>query len=623
MMQSTSLLTSLTQQNLLSPAQATEAAHLSKEWKTSLPRTLLAMGVLNGLTIYRALAENLQLPFVDLHKHAPDEALLEYSQREHYHRWMVIPWKQQDGVTYLACSEPSAMLSHWANHHYGIGHYALVITSPHDIQEMLSHHFAQEDDALAREHLWQYAPDSSAKQLLASWSWTDWWIPLTLIMLSFYASPHYSLLGVLAVANLFYITALSVKLGLFLIGRKAFCNAAASQSITKRKQSELPVYTLLVPLYKETAILKKLTNALLALDYPKAKLDIKLIVENDDTLTIEAIKALKCRRIFEIIKVPYSLPRTKPKACNYALQFARGEYVTIYDAEDVPDPQQLKKALWTFEQSDENTVCVQARLNYFNRKENWLTQLFSLEYAGLFDFLLWGVEKLNIPIPLGGTSNHFKIEALRTLYAWDPYNVTEDADLGIRIAKHGWKVTVMDSLTLEEAPITLGAWIRQRSRWIKGHLQTYLVHMRKPLALWKRLGTLGFFGFQFFLGAPCLIFIISPILLLLWAIGMSGLLPVSDTVELPAFFAWVLPVSSSIFAIGIITQALFALWVVMTRKWYDMWFAVLLFPFYWILHSIASFRALWQLFHRPHYWEKTDHGITRVESDDMLEQQPE
>ncbi len=608
---SNSLVAYLLEHKLLSHEQADKATALSNQWKTPLPRTLLAMGILDSLTLYQALAKSLNTPFINLkHQHC-DDSLFNYQLRADYHRLHTIPVYKKEGITTLVCTQPTDDITQWANKHYG-DDWQLAITSPYDIDEALSKAFIKEDDVVARDSLWRRQPDASAKELMVGLKWRDWWLVILLCSFGVYASPAYSLFVIFGFANLFYISTLAVKLGLFAIGASAFKKRRELQGITALSPQDLPIYTLLVPLYKENAVLKKLTDALFAIDYPKAKLDIKLIVEEDDTVTIDAIKALKCRRIFEIIRVPFSLPRTKPKACNYALQFARGEYVTIYDAEDVPDSQQLKKALWTFEQASDDTVCVQARLNYFNRKENWLTRLFSLEYAGLFNFLLWGVEKLNIPIPLGGTSNHFKMHALKTLYAWDPYNVTEDADLGIRVAKHGWKVTVMDSLTLEEAPVSLNAWIKQRSRWIKGHMQTYLVHMRKPITLWRKLGTVGFFGFQFFLGAPCLIFLISPILWVLWLIGLAGLMPEGNSF-FPPSMEWVIPFSITIFFGGLALQMLFAIWVVIERKWWDMWPSVLLFPFYWLLHSVASFRALWQLFKRPHYWEKTTHGVTKIE----------
>ena len=181
--------------------------------------------------------------------------------------------------------------------------------------------------------------------------------------------------------------------------------------------------------------------------------------------------------------VPPSHPQTKPKACNFALRFARGEYLVVYDAEDRPEPDQLRKVVATFRRSPPNTACLQCRLNYYNVNENWLTRMFTLDYALWFDQMLPGLERLGMPIPLGGTSNHFRIDVLRELHAWDPFNVTEDADLGIRLGQKGYRVGIVDSTTFEEASCRAGQWMRQRSRWMKGYMQTLLVHTRRPLHL--------------------------------------------------------------------------------------------------------------------------------------------
>jgi len=383
-----------------------------------------------------------------------------------------------------------------------------------------------------------------------------------------------------------------------------------NQKHLKIDDKDLPVYTILVPLYKETRVLQKLTNAIRSLDYPKSKLDVKLIVEEDDTDTVKAIKDLKCERFFEIIEVPFSLPRTKPKACNYAMQFAKGEYITIYDAEDIPDPLQLKKVLYTFYNDSKDIKCVQCKLNYFNREENLLSKLFAIEYSTLFDFLLFGLEALKIPIPLGGTSNHFRKSTLDKLMGWDPYNVTEDADIGIRIAQKGWRCKIIDSTTFEECPIKAGAWIRQRSRWIKGHLQTYFVHMQNPMQLYKKTGLIGFMGIQFFLGAPVLIFLLSPIMWGLFVCFVTGLLQLPP--DMPDRFYILMDYSMLMLATGFSLQWLQAAVAVRKNKWQNMGKAVMSFPFYWFLHSVASFKALWQLITNPFYWEKTSHGETSI-----------
>ena len=193
---------------------------------------------------------------------------------------------------------------------------------------------------------------------------------------------------------------------------------------------------------------------------------------------------------FDVIKVPVSYPRTKPKACNYGLQFAKGKYITIYDAEDRPAMDQLKLVVAKFAISDSNVACIQAKLNYYNREENYLTKLFAIEFSLLFEYVMLGLKKLDMPIPLGGSSNHFIREKLEELGGWDAFNVTEDADLGIRLHHRGYQTELIDSITLEESPISMHAWLVQRARWIKGHVLTSLVHLRQSNKL-KRIDIIG------------------------------------------------------------------------------------------------------------------------------------
>ncbi len=559
-------------------------------------------------TLYKKIAKFEGLAFADLRKNPCDKELLSPEMRDKYLNLQAIPWKKKNDITVIATSEITAGLKKWANKQYK-GKYIFAITTPFDINHSINSIFASENDFEAREKLWQMRPECSAKEPMSRKDIYMFMIIIILILIVAAIYPIPALAVSFVVTAFFYNMTILFKSILLIIGHIAAKEAEKNSIALDVKDKDLPVYTILVPLYKEERTLDKLTSSIMALDYPKSKLDVKLIVEADDEMTINAIKELRPSRIFEMIIVPYSLPRTKPKACNYALRFARGEYVTIYDAEDIPDPDQLKKVLYKFKHSPKNLVCVQARLNYFNRSENLLTRMFAIEYSILFDFMLFGLEKVNIPIPLGGTSNHFRTEMLRELYGWDPYNVTEDADLGLRISQNGWKCGIIWSLTKEEAPISLWAWIKQRTRWIKGHMQTYLVHMRSPISLYKKLGFVSFMGMQFFLGASTIIFLISPVMWLVWGLFMSGIVRLD--VDIPAWFDAMLDLSVTGLFIGIFLQIIFAVSAILKNNWKDMQPYSLVFPFYWVLHSIASFRALWQLIKCPHYWEKTTHGVSK------------
>ena len=261
-------------------------------------------------------------------------------------------------------------------------------------------------------------------------------------------------------------------------------------SKTSKRRRDFPHYSILLPVYKETAVIQKLIHSITKIEYPKTKLQVLIVVEETDIDLRRALHSMhSLPHFFYVIYVPDSFPKTKGKACNYALQYVKGEYVTIYDAEDVPCAQQLLYAVQKFEESDNLLACVQARLNFFNKDENTLTAIFSLEYYKQFNYLFPAFISLGFPIPIGGSSNHFRTQVLKDIGGWDAYNVTEDAELGYRLAKSGYRIEMMDSDTLEEAPINCRTWINQRTRWIKGHLVTYFKHIRdlKLYALLFRL----------------------------------------------------------------------------------------------------------------------------------------
>jgi cellulose synthase/poly-beta-1,6-N-acetylglucosamine synthase-like glycosyltransferase len=244
----------------------------------------------------------------------------------------------------------------------------------------------------------------------------------------------------------------------------------------------------MVALYREAAVAEQLISSLKRLDWPAVLLDIKLVCEADDHETITALNALALGPCFEIVEVPPCNPRTKPKALTYALAAARGEYLAIYDAEDRPHPQQLREAYARFQTSPAEVACLQAPLIITNAKESWISALFSLEYSGLFRGLLPMLAGSRMPLPLGGTSNHFRTETLLAVGGWDPFNVTEDADLGLRLYRLGYRADVIVRQTLEDAPTAIRVWMAQRSRWFKGWLQTWLVLMRHPRRLARQMG---------------------------------------------------------------------------------------------------------------------------------------
>jgi len=394
-----------------------------------------------------------------------------------------------------------------------------------------------------------------------------------------------------------------------------------ADELASLSDEELPLYTILLPMYKEPEVAHKIVSAALSLDYPQDKLDVILLLEEDDKETQKVLEGVELPGCVRKLVVPHSQPKTKPKACNHGLAAAKGKYVVIYDAEDRPEPDQLKKAVAAFKHLPDNVVCLQAKLNYYNPRQNWLTRWFTMEYTVWFDLFLPGLHALGVPIPLGGTSNHFKKDALVQLGGWDPFNVTEDCDLGIRLYKHGFKTKVIDSTTFEEANSRLGNWIRQRSRWVKGYIQTHFVHTRRfPLgmpSLW-RLGIRGYLSFLLTVGGLSLMLLLNPIywgialayVLKPWQMWYENYVDAAQTVLDP----WSV-VSQIFWYISVALVAANGVFILVNvlgcirRKLYDLIPLALISPIYWIFISIAAWKGFLQLFWKAHFWEKTLHGL--------------
>jgi hypothetical protein len=388
--------------------------------------------------------------------------------------------------------------------------------------------------------------------------------------------------------------------------RPSIDTAIHHRSVT---DAALPRYSAMVALYRESAILPDLVAAMAALDYPSAKLEVLLVLEASDTETLAAVAALDLPGNIRPVVVPEKGPRTKPKALNYALELVTSPYVVVYDAEDIPEPDQIRRALAAFAEGGADVACVQARLGIHNARQGWLPRQFALEYAAQFDGLLPALDRLGLPIPLGGTSNHFRVDRLKAVGGWDPYNVTEDADLGFRLARAGHRTMTIASTTWEEAPIRLGSWIKQRTRWLKGWMQTYLVHMRQPARTRRELGWRGWLALHGLIGGMMLSTLVHPICLagIAYQVASGGLLVASDSTAQRVLIGIAL-LNLVLGYASAMTAGAIAAW---RRGWRRTSLAALAMPLYWQLVSIASYRALYQLFRAPHLWEKTAHGHSR------------
>ncbi len=598
----------LIEHGLITVSQVDEAAGLASSWGAGLTDVLLARSWIEPATYYQSLADRFGLRYFSIRSEEPDRTLLEESEVADYTRMLTLPWRKEKGRIVVATARPGPETILYVRQRWGRD-AKLVVTSKFDILWVLQNVFSEEYSRRAVFELAERDPDMSAQTVFTMAQILFAWGLVTALALGFALVPITTLIGINVVMSVFY-------LGNFIFKGVLIWAGGTSQEARSReidaavrmlRDDDLPIYTVLVPMFKEPDVLPILVAALRKLDYPTARLDIKIVLEEGDTDTIEAALALGLEGIFEIIRVPPSKPQTKPKACNYALRFARGEYLVIYDAEDKPEPDQLKKVVVAFRQAPENIACIQCRLNYYNRNENWLTRLFTLDYSLWFDMMLPGLEALRIPIPLGGTSNHFKMDVLRELRAWDPFNVTEDADLGIRMTQKGYGVRLVDSTTYEEANVSQRNWVRQRSRWIKGYMQTFLVHTRRPLHLYRSIGPLGVLGFVFFIGGTMLSGLLNPVfwgIFAFWALtGTAGF----DTVFPPVIL------SIALFNLLVGNGILIFLMMLapFRRRWLELVPYSLTVIWYWALMSVAAWKGAWQLVTKPFYWEKTTHGISK------------
>lgn len=575
-------------------------------WGCRFGVAAFAEGAVSPSGLAEALSESENLVLADLIADPPDPSLCREEDIDLYLRSLFLPWRRKGEAIVVACADPSSATRAAISDRYG-PRALLAVTSKFDIVWTVQWLFY---DRLAKDAAYaldERAPEISARQVMTRAQFRIIAACTVSIVTAFSVAPVLSLAVLLTAVGIVYAANIVLRVLLFAAaGWREKGHAISKHELAAFNDRELPAFTIIAPLYREAHMVGPLVRALKALDYPSAKLDIKIVLEEDDTETIAAAKAARLDGRFEILRVPLGSPRTKPRACNYALRFARGAFTVIYDAEDRPEPDQLKKAAAAFRSAPSSVACFQARLNVYNANENWLTRMFALEYAAWFDFLLPGLARLGIPIPLGGTSNHFRTQVLRDVGGWDAFNVTEDADLGIRLSRRGLCAVPLDSTTYEEAVPKLRGWIRQRSRWIKGYMQTTLVHLRRPSHFSRTAGFGPFAGFVLFVGGAAATNLLGPVvwaLALLLAFGESETLlgPYGGEVAATSYF-------SLIAGNGLLT--LLAMLAPLKRGWWHLApYGASVF-FYWFLISAAAYKALWQLASCPFYWEKTDHGVS-------------
>lgn len=578
-----------------------EAKFAARRYSTTIQEEFLASGTLKEQEHFRQLAKELELQFLD----QIDPNLVvrsEYIDILLRRRGPLRITNQETIKTVIAPSIPEAMRlkEHLARRPELRGKF--MIASTHTIRRTVWCLGKNERVKNTVRNLPENMPEMSAQRLLTSWQSFALGFALSCIIFFASTSTGIAMTAFHAFLSLLYLSSNLLKLSaaLFTTHKTSPLNIAADENL-------LPVYTVLVALYDEAPIAQQLILALDRLNWPKSKLDIKLVCEEKDIETIQALKAAKPGPQFEIIEVPDLKPRTKPKALQYALHGVRGDFIVIYDAEDVPNPDQLREAFSTFSKSDHTLACLQAPLVISNAPKNWLTALFGIEYSGLFRRLIPLLSYFGLPIPLGGTSNHFRRSALEAVGGWDPCNVTEDADLGIRLYRRGYHTGALRRPTLEHAPEGVDIWVKQRTRWLKGWMQTWFVFMRQPFGMTAQNKLVGFLSLQIIIAGMLIAALAHPFAYLF--VAHTIFTGVQYGVGAITNFDKVL-FSIDIFnLLGSYVIFFLAGWHAfiplerrdIKRRW------LLMIPFYWLLMSWAAWRAVTQLPTQAHKWEKTPH----------------
>ena len=561
-----------------------------------LSDVLLAERMVSEADLAATLALHWQVEHADLVATPPDVRLIDALGPEVCLRFGLLPWRRAGSETVVATSRPQDFEEQRARLTEALGPVRFAVASEQVIHEALKR--------LRQRHLARAAETrvDAEESCRGAFGLRLAWIILALTGVA----AAYAVLA--PVATLWAMTGWAVVSLVFSSALKAVAAVASANRPPPTARNQLtsiapsPTVSLLVPLFSESAIAGRLIQRLSRLDYPRELLDICLVVEEDDSITQDAVAATRLPPWMRQIVVPRGTPQTKPRALNYALGFCRGSIVGVYDAEDEPDPGQIHAVVESFDQSGPEVACLQGVLGFYNADRNWITRCFAIEYATWFRVVLPGFARLGLVVPLGGTTLFFRRNILEKLGAWDAHNVTEDADLGVRLSRHGYRTELLTTQTLEEATCEPWRWIKQRSRWLKGYAMTYAVHMRAPRRLWRELGAMRFLGVQIVFLGTLSQFVLAPVLWSFWLF----------TFGLPHFAAH-LPTGLAILfavlfgaseAISLATSGL-AVWRPGHRRLLP-W--IVLQHVYFTLGTVAVYKALWEAVSAPYFWDKTEHG---------------
>jgi glycosyltransferase XagB len=581
------------------PEHLARALSLRDRQDVRLGDILLANDWVVEADLMAALAHQWAAQIVDLLAIPPDVRLLDRFGADFCLAEGMIPWRRNGSAIVIATARPEDFSRLRARLPLDCGPVIMALAPERDIHAAL---VAARQTSLTRRAEARVAPHESCRSLDGARIGRQVALPLAAFAMLAVVAPS------AAFAVLFSWAVLSL---LFSSGFKAlaFANSLRHHFNPPPQNpplaiARLPIVSVMVPLFHEDDIAPRLINRLEKLDYPRELLDVLLVVEEDDHRTRTALAASRLPRWMRVISVPDGPIRTKPRALNYALDFCRGSIIGVYDAEDAPEPNQLRAVVHRFHERGPEVACLQGILDFYNSSHNWLSRCFAIEYAAWFRVTLPGIARLGYVVPLGGTTLFFRRKVLEELGGWDAHNVTEDADLGLRLARHGYRTELIETVTEEEPNARMIPWIKQRSRWLKGFAMTWAVHMRDPALLWRQLGAKRFIGVQIlFLGCVSQ-YALAPVLWSFWALALGFGHPMQGFLPKSAILA-----CSALFVLAELLNYTVGLWAVRGPKHRHLSIWVPGLHLYFPIGALAAYKALWEMARRPFFWDKTCHGV--------------
>lgn len=591
-----SLAVTLLREGLITGDQMMQALSVQARRNGQLVDILLSQRFIPRDLLFAALARHWNTSLVSFENLRPDVRLIDRVGGNFCLRHQILPLQSGGGATVIATSRPEEFRRHRDRLTTLFGPVAMVVAKPEGIEASV---LRLRGKSLAAQAESRVAPGESCRTLAGP----NMVRSLLMALLAAFALLLTMPKLLLWAATLWALGTLCLSTGLKILAAVATARSRRQTDRPAALVARLPVVSVMVALYREADIAPRLIRRLGRLNYPHELLDIVLVVEAEDNLTRNALARSDLPSWMRVVVVPDGRLKTKPRALNFALDHCRGTIIGVYDAEDAPEPDQIRKVVERFHSRGPEVACLQGVLDFYNPETNWLSRCFTIEYAIWFRLVLPGLQQLRLPIPLGGTTLFFRRAVLEELGGWDAHNVTEDADLGIRLVRHGYRTELIETVTGEEANCRAVPWVKQRSRWLKGYMMTWATHMRDPALLYRQLGAWKFAGFQVLFLCTLSQFLLVPVLWSFWLSAFGLPHPVADA--LPQWATLLLMLAFIVTEAVNISMGLIALRQ-SGHRLSPFWVPTL--HLYFPLGALASYKAFWELLRNPFYWDKTSHG---------------